>query len=261
MIRYFYLPVDSFYHKLDPRSKILLTVAHLIAVTVLIEQLWLMFALLFEVLFIVVVSKTSPNIKRIRVVVVMVTVMSFVSWLFVGHGETQIWEFLYKEPMLMGISSALRNSIGIMICVALLSATRNEDIAQGCIKFGLPYRGAFAFSSALRMAPVLLGMVLTVFAAQKSRGLDIDHCSFPARVKRSIPLLVPAFLLTMRSTEQLSMAIVSKGFGYPVKQRGNYIELRLKTADYICIGYSILLSVISILIRINGWFSVFNAGI
>lgn len=141
----------------------------------------------------------------------------------------------------------------------LLYTTRNEEIAAGCVKLGLPYKGAFAFSSALRQAPVILGVVQTVIAAQKSRGLDVESGSLMTRLKKYAPMLAPAFLLTMRQSDQFSQATLSKGFDSPVDKRTSYIQLKLKTSDYIWLGAALVIFVGSILASVFQWCAVFTA--
>ena len=50
-------------------------------------------------------------------------------------------------------------------------------------------------------------------------------------MKRSIPLLAPIFLTTIRTTNQLAMALEARGFGLS-KERTSYQEIGLKGRDY-----------------------------
>jgi energy-coupling factor transport system permease protein len=77
----------------------------------------------------------------------------------------------------------------------------------------VPYPLCFAFSTALRLAPTFVGLGLSVREAQRARGLDPDAGSPLERLRKSIPILVPAFLSTIRMTGQLAMSLESRGFG------------------------------------------------
>jgi len=157
----------------------------------------------------------------------------------------------------MGVASGLRSAVGIFVSIILLTTTRNEEISQGLIKIGLPYRVGFAFSTALRMAPTLMGTTSTVVDAQKSRGLDMEKGGLFERIRKFVPLVVPAFLITMRSTEQMAMAIESRGFGYQEK-RSFYMKLAYAKWDYAWIAFSLLLMVAAIIISILKWGVVFS---
>jgi len=50
-------------------------------------------------------------------------------------------------------------------------------------------------------------------------------------MKRSIPLLAPIFLTTIRTTNQLAMALEARGFGLS-KERTSYQEIGFKRRDY-----------------------------
>src|ERR671914_628422 len=54
---------------------------------------------------------------------------------------------------------------------------------------------------------------LTIGQAQRSRGLDLESGNIIRRIRNHLPLLVPVFVTTVRSTNVFSMALESKGFG------------------------------------------------
>lgn len=258
MSKYLYLNRDTFFHRLDPRTKLLLTLAHFIASAALVEQLWLGALVVVETLILTTASKSWRNVYGIRAILISLWIMTLISWLLFGEGTTPLFWIIKKEDLCQGVSSVFRSMSSIIMAIVLLSTTRNEELVQGCVKFGLPYRGAFAFSSALRMTPHLTGVAMTVVAAQKSRGLDLDSGGFFMKLKKTVPLVVPAIMLGLRSTDSVTMATEAKGFGYS-KKRGAYLQLKLTALDWIFIVYSVLLSVSSIVIAANDWFKVFNA--
>ena len=57
MSKYLYLNRDTFFHRLDPRTKLLLTLAHFVASAALVEQLWLGALVVVETLVLTTVSK------------------------------------------------------------------------------------------------------------------------------------------------------------------------------------------------------------
>lgn len=259
MVKYLYIPGDSFLHRLDPRTKIILTVAIFIASMLLKTQIYILIIMVVLLWLLAAITNLTPALQKVKLVFAIVSVMSIVSWIVFGSRQELLWWIIYKEPLGMGISSALRSILAISASmVFLLAATRNEEIAAGCVKLGVPYKGAFAFSSALRMAPVLVGVVQTVISAQQSRGLDVESGSFLSRLKKYIPLLAPAFLLTMRQTDQFSQAIESKGYGYPAAKRTSFLDLKLTESDYIWIVISLVIIVGSIVANVYQCCAVFT---
>ncbi len=74
-------------------------------------------------------------------------------WTIFASGETPLFWFVEREALLYGIGVALRIDITIIAGMIFLSTTRNEEIATGLVKLGIPYRFAFAVSTALRLVP------------------------------------------------------------------------------------------------------------
>ena len=65
-------------------------------------------------------------------------------------------------------------------------------------------------------------------------------------MKRSIPLLAPIFLTTIRTTNQLAMALEARGFGLS-KERTSYQEIGFKRRDY---GVFVVLIVVALAIGV-----------
>lgn len=257
MSKFIYEDNKTFFHRLDPRTKLLVTFAHYLVVTLWVYQLYFMGVVLLEVLILAYLSKSMQTVKKVAFVAVIIFITGEIMWNISSRGATPLWGPITLEPVLMGLGAALRSGIGIFISMVLLATTRNEELTQGLLKIKVPFRVSFAFSSALRMAPTLIGTTMTVVDAQKSRGLNMEKGGFIERFKKFVPLVVPAFLLTMRSTDQMAMAIESRGFGYQEK-RSSLIQLSLKKADYIWIVLSVLLMVFAIVTSILKWGVVFT---
>ncbi len=118
--------------------------------------------------------------------------------------------------------------------IFFLSTTSIEEISLGLIKLGIPYSVSFVLSTALRLVPTFIGTGATVIEAQRSRGLDLDSGNVWQKAKKHIPLLVPIFLLAIRNTDQLAVALESRGFGSREK-RTYYLKIGFKNSDYVFI--------------------------
>jgi len=255
--KYLYVDANTFFHRLDPRTKMLIVLAHYLLLALLVRQLYLMIAVAIETLVLAGLSQSLANVMRFRLVILVIFISSQLSFVLISRGATPLVGPVTLEPLLQGLSTAIRAGAGIVISVVLLSTTRNEEIAQGLVRIGLPYRAVFAFSSSLRMAPYLIGMTSTVVEAQKTRGLDLDSGGPIRRLRRFLPVLVPAFLSTMRSVDQFAMAIEARGFGYQ-QTRGSYLQLQLTTGDFVAMGAALVSIIVGIFIAITGWGTAFN---
>jgi energy-coupling factor transport system permease protein len=255
--KYLYIDANTFFHRLDPRAKMLIVLAHYILLAILVRQLYLMIALAIEALVLAGLSQSLANVRRFRLVIFIIFISSEFSWILIAHGSTPLVGPVALEPVLQGLSTAIRAGVGVVISVVFLSTTRNEEIALGLIKTGLPFSAGFAFSSALRMAPHVIAMTTTVAEAQKTRGLDVDGGGLVRRLRRYVPLMVPAFLSTMRSVDQFAMAIEARGFGYQ-RERGSYLQLQFRAGDFVATAAALVAIIVGIFIAITGWGVVFN---
>src|SRR5215217_2451611 len=201
-----YLDRDTFVHRLDPRTKMFLL--PFVFLNPLYDLAVLALVLLFGYL-----SQSLSNLKRIWFILLTIFIVTIILWSIVGSGRTPLFFFVEREALLYGVTAALRIIITVIAGMLFLSTTRNEEVAIGLVRLGIPYRFAFAVSTALRLVPTIVATGLTISQAQRSRGLDLDSGNIISRIRKHIPLLVPVFVTTVRSTNVFSMALESKGFG------------------------------------------------
>jgi len=95
---------------------------------------------------------------------------------------------------------------------------------------------------------MIAGTAFTILQAQKSRGLDVDSGSFMQKLKKYVPLMVPAIVSVIRGTTVFAMALESKGFGYSDK-RVNYVTIAYKPLDYCFSLLQLLLIGLAIFIK------------
>ena len=207
-----YLDRDTWIHRLDPRTKMLLLVGMFALPFVFLDPLYELVVLVL-VLFFGYLAKVLENLRHIWFILVTIAVFTIILWSVFGSGETPLFLFVESEALLYSISIALRINITIIAGMIFLSTTRNEEIATGLAKIGIPYRFAFAVSTALRLVPTIAATGSTISQAQRSRGLDLESGNILERIRKYLPLLVPVFISTIRSTNVFSMALESKGFG------------------------------------------------
>jgi energy-coupling factor transport system permease protein len=197
-------------------------------------------------------AKSLINLKRIWFILLMIAVMSVIMWTIFASGETPLFWFVEREALLYGMGVALRIDITVIAGMIFLSTTRNEEIANGLVKLGIPYRFAFAISTALRLVPTVAATGSTIGQAQRSRGLDLDSGSIAERVRKHIPLLVPVFISTIRSTNVFSMALESKGFGAS-PDRTYFLRLAMGRQDVLVLLMFAVLLVAALALRLLGY--------
>jgi energy-coupling factor transport system permease protein len=248
---FLYLDRDTWVHRLDPRTKMFLLIGAFVLAFLFVNPLYGI-GVLAIVLAFGAAAKSLVNLERIWFILLMIAVMTVILWTVFGSGETPLFWFVEREALLYAIGAALRIDIMIVAGMIFLSTTRNEEIATGLVKLGIPYRFAFAVSTALRLVPTIAATGSTIGQAQRSRGLDLESGNIIQRVRKNTPLLIPVFVSTIRSTNVFSMALESKGFG-AAKGRTYFLQLAMGRRDALVLLVFVLMLAAAVALRLMGY--------
>lgn len=242
---------NSFIHRLDPRTKITIFLLTFVAILLFENPLWMM-PVTFLILLQLVVSGSLRNLGRIKYILIVMTVSSMILWNLFAKGVTPLFWIFKLESMYYAIARTLLMVLMISAGMVLISTTRNEELVLGMIRMGMPYRVGFSISTALRLVPTIASSAETISQAQRSRGLDLDSGGILDRIRKFLPLLVPVFISTIRSTNIFGMALESKGFGAR-EDRTFYLKLEMRKWDYILIAFSIIFVIASVVLNLMGY--------
>ena len=249
MDMFLYLDKDTFLHRLDPRTKLFIMFGSFV-VALMFNSLPILLGLTVVILLYGYSGRVLSNLKRIRVILFMIALVSIIIWSLTKGGETKILGPITKEGLFYGIMIGIKFDAMIISGMIFLSSTKIEEISLGLVKLGLPYRGAFAFSTAIRLVPMIVATSYTITQAQKSRGLDLDSGTFFQKAKKYVPLLIPTLVSVIRGTNVFAMALESKGFGYS-DDRTNYLEIKCETSDYIMMLITLIIMAVSIFCKVK----------
>lgn len=248
MDMFLYVDRESFVHRLDPRTKLLLMFLSF-ALALMFDHIAILGGVLALVLLYGALGGALGNLKRIRVVLTMITLFSLFIWSIAGTGETRFLIFSL-EGLVYGIMVAVKTNLMIVAGMIFLSTTKIEEMAEGLVRLGLPYRGAFAFSTAIRLVPMIVATSATIIQAQKSRGLDLDSGSTLEKIRKYVPLVIPTLVSVIRGTNVFSMALESKGFGYSAT-RSTLLDLRMGPHDVAMIAGGLLITALGVVFKAN----------
>ncbi len=241
---YFYLEKNTFLHKLHPITKIVSLILLFVVAMIFNHPLYLLPLFLF-VVFVGALAKSLSNLKHVWIVLSLLSVFSPIFWtLFLRKGELLVnigFIPIHKESLFYGIGMALRLDMMLICGIIFLSCTKIEEFTAGLNKLGLPFPVCFALSLAFRLVPTFVATASTVLQAQESRGLDLESGNLIQRIRKHIPLLIPIFIIGIRNTNLLAMALESRGFGFS-KQRTCYTVFKVSWVDYLVITFLVLLN-------------------
>ena len=220
-----YVPAASRLHRLHPVTKLAGLAAFIVAAFVVDRPLALA-PLAAAIAGLLVPAGGLPNVRRLRVMFVLVFVFSLVVWtLFYGgrFGATCAG-FLY------GLSTAIRLDTFLAAGILFLTTTRVEEVAYALGRLGLPYIVGFTLTLAFRLVPVFFDAALAVVQAQRCRGLELGRGGIVARLRRFVPILVPVLIGALRRADRMAMALELRGFNSG-RPRTTYLRARAGRAD------------------------------
>jgi energy-coupling factor transport system permease protein len=244
----FYLDIDTPIHRLDGRTKILLFLFSFFSLVIFQDPRFIL-PIVLLILLINILARALVNIWRIRIMLTILTITSIVMWNVFASGETHLFWFVDLESLLYSLSRTMLILFMIISGMNLLSTTRNEELVLAMIKLGMPYRVGFAISTSLRMVPTISGSLYTISQAQRSRGLDLESGSIFERIRKYIPLLIPVFISTIRSTNVFGMALESKGFGAR-EDRTFYLQMDMGKNDYFVLAMGAVVLLTSLYLKL-----------
>jgi len=241
-------------HRLDPRAKLFGLVALLVGCLVFVHPAYVG-ALAATVLALSVAARALGNLWRMRLLLLLLWVFAGLLWSLFARGKTPLltgWPLVVtRESALYGLGAGLRLATMVAAGLVFLSVTRVEEFALSLQRLGVPFVVTFAFSTAFRLVPTLLGSAASVVEAQRSRGLDLESGTVFSRLLRHVPLLVPTMVSAIRSIDLMAMALESRGFRASPR-RTSLIQLRFRTRDWAALVLGLLLVAVCVWLRVQG---------
>jgi energy-coupling factor transport system permease protein len=231
-----YLDRNTALHRLDPRVKTIGLLAAF-AVALAFNHPGYVAAVAAAILLLAAAGRCLVSLWRLRAIFVLLFAFSSALWPLMLRGSTEVARLgplsVSREPLLYGLAVGLRLDAMVAAGLVFLSTTRVEEFTAALRRLGLPFPASFAFSLAFRFVPTFADSAYTIIQAQRSRGLDLDSGGSLTRLRRHIPLLIPAILCAVRNTDLLAMALESRGFGPGRAGRSEYLEVRMGWGDVL----------------------------
>ena len=255
-----YYPVDSWVHRLDPRTKILLTIAMIVAVFLVKSMVG--YALILGFMYLVSKLSNIPfkmlvkGVKPLR----FILILTFILNLFFNTGTTMLVEWGFVKISYEGLSTAIHYSLRLLFLVlgtSLMTLTTSPIALSDGIEMLLSplkvikfpaHELAMMMSIALRFIPTLMEEADKIMKAQMARGADFESGNLLARAKAMVPLLVPLFVSAFRRAGDLAMAMESRCY-HGGENRTRLRVLKITKNDYLAAAG---MAVLIVLILVEG---------
>ncbi|CAK8054715.1 energy-coupling factor transporter transmembrane component T family protein [Eupransor demetentiae] len=238
-----YIPGNSWIHRLDPRTKIVLTFVYIFAL--LFANSWASYgvATLFLLLTLYLTKQPwSLYWQGIRPILGLI-VFTVILQIFFTAGTPILfqwgWLKITQPGLLNAVLVVIRFVLIILMSTVMTLTTAPTSIASALESLLAPLKKvkvpvaelALMLSIALRFVPLLMDETVKVMNAQKSRGMSFSTGGLIKRAKAIVPLLIPLFVGALQRALDLANAMEVRGFKDP-EQRTRYRVLKYGKLDY-----------------------------
>ncbi len=258
-----YFPGKSVIHRLDPRLKIVLVFAYIVAIF-LCKNFYSLGLMVLVLVLVELLSRISLKLiyKSVKPIFIVVLITSLLQLIYNKTGDVLV-EYWKIKITTGGVYMALFTTIRIAILVvasSMLTYTTSPTMLTDAIErlfsplkvFKINVHSiAMMMTIALRFIPTLIDEVDKIMSAQKSRGADLESGNIIQRGKALVPIFIPLFINSFRRAYELAFAMECRCYqGGEGRTRLKVMKMELR--DYIALV--IMLVVIAGVFVLNHFF-------
>lgn len=237
-----FYPADSFLHRLDPRTKIVLGIVYIVAVF-LCKSFYSYLAVLLFLSISVIVSKVPLKmvLKSVKGILYLVIITAIINILFFKQGTVlvRLWKIIITvDGLIFSAKMALRLLFLVIGTTLITLTTTPMNLTDGMENLMSPLKWikfpvhdvALIMSIALRFIPSLMEEIDKIMMAQKARGASFDNGGLIKRAKALLPILIPLFVSAFRKADELALALDARCYNATPK-RTKMKVLKFNTKD------------------------------
>lgn len=252
-----YIPGDSVVHRLDPRTKIIVTFLFIALLFLVDSYIGYGLGLLFIVATVYYSKLPLRYLVRGIRPLFFIIILTLGLHLFMTEG-TVIFQFYFIKVTEEGLQNGIMMVSRLILLVmgtSILTLTTSPIILTDGIesllspgkKIGIPaHELAMMMTIALRFIPTLIDETEKIMKAQMARGADFESGNLLQRAKSLIPILIPLFINAFRRADDLATAMEARGYRGG-EGRTKFRVLKMARVDVIVLvlvtGYVTLVSI------------------
>jgi len=260
-----YVEIDSFLHKLDPRTKFVF----FIIMSILTSFVKSGVALLFLFVIFIAIWMTGHIGKYIFVLAKKVKVLLlfiFLLWLILGAFTINDGPVIYRTvfsifqnkitfsldwfDLYKGGVFAIRIFLMISAFYTVILTTNFSQIILGLRSWRVPYALAFGIGLVFQIIPIIVKEFATIMEAQSSRGLEVEQCGALAKMKNYVIISLPLLFRVMGKGHSISLAMHYYKLNFKIK-RTSYKVIKASYRDVIFSALFVFATIGTILLQIE----------
>ena len=153
--------------------------------------------------------------------------------------------------LMHGVSLGLRILTMVCLTSALVLCTPIEHFTALMRQIRMPFPIVFIVTTALRFVPTMQHRSDQILDAQRARGAKIDGGGVIGTIRAYTTIMVPLFSTGIRMSEDLSAAMLSRGYGVS-KQPTQLLTLRMTWRDPLLLLVSLVVLGVAVWLRGDG---------
>ena len=215
-----YVPGNSVIHRLNPVTKIFLTVVICVAAFLSGNLYFLAGLLAVDLLIGVIAGVPGKTLTIFRGLVKIALFLFLLQVLLIRRGTPVFW-IITDEGLLTAARVVLRLVIVCMPLALVLAVTRISDLTNALVQvLHVPYPYAFTLSTAIRFIPQFMEEMSGIMEAQTARGVAFDKARGLKKFSMILPLCAPLLISSVRRTDQTAAAAEVRGFRLRTRASG-----------------------------------------
>ena len=247
-----YIPGASLLHRLDPRTKLFVSLLLCVGVFASSNVVYLVAILALDLALGGLGGVFHQTFALLRKLLRIMLFLFVLQLLFIQHGETVV-------PLVGGLritTDGVRTAALVVLrllgatlplCI-LLMVTKLDDLANSLVvRYHIPYKYAFALTTAIRFVPEFSKEMQEVIEAQTTRGVELDTKNIFRKIALVIPLCVPLLISSVRKIDGTAMAAELRGFNRR-SWKNMSSAFRFRLPDMIALMLAVVAAVLGILL-------------
>ena len=228
--------MDSFLHRLDPRTKILCLFGYMAGIFLVksggtmgcVALFSIMITLLSGVPFLQIVKGLKPLCLLLFLTLVLNLLMTPTGEVLWRWGVFKVTDDGIERGIFLVVRLVLLLNVTSLLTLTttpILLTDGLEHLMKRCF-IPMAHELAMMMTIALRFIPTLIEETERIMQAQTARGADFSSGNLIEKGKNLIPLLIPLFVSALRRADDLALAMETRCY------RGGQGRTRLRQLRY-----------------------------
>jgi energy-coupling factor transport system permease protein len=217
-----YQPGNSFLHRLNPVTKLVITVG-IAFIAFMLPGFRGPLLLMLGVIVVVITAGVYRSVLKIGLIIgtPLAVILLVIQGLFYPGNETPLFTIggipiietvtIWKEGVLFALTIVFQLLAPILAILATISTSHPRRLTTALMEKGMPRKLAYVFMSALQFVPRIRQRSQQIIDAQQARGLD-TRANIRRRIRALVDLLSPLLISELIAAQTRALALEARGF-------------------------------------------------